>query len=117
MPGDGKLLPVGYFHLVFSVPHALVPLIWQNKRHLFGLLFDASAATQEFLRRFLQHVLPKGLPRIRYFGWFANRGAGSCCRFAVGYSTSHLRLLKRTPLQPLSGGVRSAVAQCALWSC
>ena len=112
-----ELLPVGYFHLVFSVPHALVPLIWQNKRHLFGLLFDASAATQEFLRRFLQHVLPKGLPRIRYFGWFANRGAGSCCRFAVGYSTSHLRLLKRTPLQPLSGGVRSAVAQCALWSC
>jgi len=40
-----ELLPVGYFHLVFSVPHALVPLIWQNKRYLFGLLFDASAAT------------------------------------------------------------------------
>jgi hypothetical protein len=38
-------LPVGYFHLVFSVPHALVPLIWQNKRYLFGLLFDVSAAT------------------------------------------------------------------------
>jgi hypothetical protein len=29
--------------------------------------------TEEFLRRFLQHVLPKGLPRIRYFGWLANR--------------------------------------------
>ena len=40
-----ELLPVGYFHLVFSVPHALVPLLWQNKRYLFGLLFDASAAT------------------------------------------------------------------------
>ncbi len=40
-----ELLPVGYFHLVFSVPHALVPLIWQNKRYLFGLLFDTSAAT------------------------------------------------------------------------
>jgi len=38
-------LPVGYFHQVFSVPHARVPLIWQNKRYLFGLLFDASAAT------------------------------------------------------------------------
>lgn len=25
----------------------------------------------EFLRRFLQHVLPKGLQRIRYFGWLA----------------------------------------------
>src|SRR5450631_987286 len=40
-----ELLPVCYFHLVFSVPHALVPLIWQNKRYLFGLLFDTSAAT------------------------------------------------------------------------
>ena len=40
-----ELLPVGYFHLVFSVPHELVPLIWQNKRQLFSLLFEASAAT------------------------------------------------------------------------
>jgi hypothetical protein len=31
---------------------------------------------EEFLRRFLQPVLPKGLPRIRYFGWFANRRRG-----------------------------------------
>lgn len=40
-----ELLPAGYFHLVFSVPHALVPLMWQNKKLLFGLLFNASAAT------------------------------------------------------------------------
>ena len=42
---ERELLPVGYYHLVFSVPHALVPLIWQNKRVLFTLLFQASAAT------------------------------------------------------------------------
>jgi len=40
-----ELLPVGYYHLVFSVPHALVPLMWQNKRRLFALLFETSAAT------------------------------------------------------------------------
>lgn len=40
-----ELLPVGYYHLVFSVPHALAPLIWQNKRILFTLLFEASATT------------------------------------------------------------------------
>ena len=40
-----ELLPVGYYHLVFSVPHALVPLMWQNKRQLFALLFQASADT------------------------------------------------------------------------
>jgi hypothetical protein len=40
-----ELLPVNYYHLVFSVPHALAPLIWQNQKVLFALLFEASAAT------------------------------------------------------------------------
>jgi hypothetical protein len=40
-----ELLPAGYYHLVFSVPHTLVPIMWQNKRVLFQLLFEASAAT------------------------------------------------------------------------
>jgi hypothetical protein len=38
-----ELLPVDYYHLVFSVPHRLVPLIWQNKKLLFTLLFHAAA--------------------------------------------------------------------------
>jgi hypothetical protein len=42
---ERELLPVGYYHLVFSVPHALAPLIWQNKNILFTLLFEASGAT------------------------------------------------------------------------
>jgi hypothetical protein len=29
-------------------------------------------ATHEFIRRFLMHVLPKGLHRIRHYGLFAN---------------------------------------------
>jgi hypothetical protein len=32
--------------------------------------------SEEFLRRFLLHLLPKGFPRIRYFGWLANRKRG-----------------------------------------
>jgi hypothetical protein len=40
-----ELLPVTYYHVVFSVPHRLVPLMWQNKRVLFHLLFEATAAT------------------------------------------------------------------------
>jgi hypothetical protein len=39
------LLPVTYYHVVFSIPHTLVPLVWQNKRTLLALLFEASAAT------------------------------------------------------------------------
>jgi hypothetical protein len=40
-----ELLPVNYYHLVFSVPPTLVPLIWQNKKALFRLLFESSAET------------------------------------------------------------------------
>jgi hypothetical protein len=40
-----ELLPVDYYHLVFSVPHTLNPLVWQNKKVLFKLLFEASAET------------------------------------------------------------------------
>jgi hypothetical protein len=40
-----ELLPVEYYHLVFSIPHTLVPLVWQNKKVLFTLLFEAAAAT------------------------------------------------------------------------
>jgi hypothetical protein len=39
------LLPVPYFHLVFTLPHALNPLIRQNRAVLFKLLFDAASQT------------------------------------------------------------------------
>jgi len=39
-----ELLPVTYYHLVFTVPHGLVPLMWQNKKALFTLLFEASGS-------------------------------------------------------------------------
>jgi hypothetical protein len=40
-----ELLPVPYFHLVFTVPHDLNPLILTNKRPLFTLLFNAASQT------------------------------------------------------------------------
>ena len=40
-----ELLPVGYYHIVFSVPHRLIPLMWQNKKLLFSLLFQATGST------------------------------------------------------------------------
>jgi hypothetical protein len=42
-----------------------------------------TVSADEFLRRFLIHVLPKGLVRIRHFGLFANRRRAAslqrCC--------------------------------------
>ena len=35
-------------------------------------------AAEEFIRWSLLHVLPKGLVRIRYYGWVANRRRREC---------------------------------------
>jgi hypothetical protein len=40
-----ELLPVGYFHLVFTVPHQLNPLFLTNPKVLIGILFKAVAET------------------------------------------------------------------------
>jgi hypothetical protein len=40
-----ELLAVGYFHVVFTLPHQLSPLMLQNKKLLYDLLFRASAET------------------------------------------------------------------------
>jgi hypothetical protein len=52
---ESALLPIPYFHLVFTLPHALNPLIRQNRRALFNLLFaSASQTLLEFGRQRLQ---------------------------------------------------------------
>jgi len=40
-----ELLPVGYHHVVFTLPHELSWLALQNKQVVYDLLFRASAAT------------------------------------------------------------------------
>lgn len=40
-----ELLPVGYYHVVFTLPHELAWLALQNKKVVYDLLFRASAAT------------------------------------------------------------------------
>jgi hypothetical protein len=42
---EQELLGVPYFHVVFTLPHALIPLCQRNPRILYDLLFQASAAT------------------------------------------------------------------------
>ena len=42
---EKELLGVSYFHVVFTLPHALIPLCQRNPQVLYNLLFRASAAT------------------------------------------------------------------------
>jgi len=41
----GFLLPVEYFHVVFTLPAAVADLALANRRRLYGLLFEAASAT------------------------------------------------------------------------
>ena len=183
---SAELLPVPYFHVVFTLPHELSALGLQNKRLLYDLLYRTSAATMlelsrdpkhlgadigflgvlhtwgqnlehhphvhyivpagglalhgsrwidssprfflpvkahggkqklmtvsahEFLRRFLLHVLPGGLVRIRHFGLFANRRRSAAlerCRALLGATACV------DPPEPPSCTAQPAPASC--WS-
>ncbi len=48
---SAELLPCGYFHLVFTLPHELNGLIWANKSLLMGQLF---AQVNKLLQRFAE---------------------------------------------------------------
>ena len=53
-----ELLPVGYFHLVFTLPHELNRLILVNKKPLINILFQAVSETLlEFAQTHLKAVL------------------------------------------------------------
>lgn len=62
-------------HRILAVTESDVRFRWKDYAHHHKKRTMTLAST-EFLRRFLQHLLPKGFPRIRYFGWLANRKRG-----------------------------------------
>ena len=53
---SAELLPVAYFHIVFTLPHELSALMLQNKRLLYDLLFRTSAATLLEVARDPKHL-------------------------------------------------------------
>jgi Putative transposase/Transposase zinc-binding domain len=42
---SAELLPVPYYHVVFTLPHVLAPVALQNKALVYGLLFRTAAET------------------------------------------------------------------------
>lgn len=51
-----ELLPVGYYHLVFTIPHELNPLCLANKKVMYGLLFKAASQTILELTKDTKHL-------------------------------------------------------------
>src|SRR3989440_5029225 len=59
-------------HRIVDVTDTHVTFRWKDYAH-HNKRRKMTLTQEEFLRRFLEHILPKGFPRIRYFGFLANR--------------------------------------------
>jgi hypothetical protein len=51
-----ELLPVGYYHLVFTIPHELNPLCLKNKKVMYDILFNAASQTILELSKDTRHL-------------------------------------------------------------
>jgi hypothetical protein len=77
-------------HRLVAFENDQVSFRWRDYAH-GGKKKVMTVSADEFLRRFLLHVLPKGLVRIRHFGFFANRSrqiALARCRELLGTGAS-----------------------------
>ena len=76
-----------------------------NKKRLMTL------PVNEFLQRFLLHVLPPGFVRIRYFGWMAHRRRGASLPLCLPLLAPSGRFLEAEPAEKPAGAPRP------LWIC
>jgi hypothetical protein len=53
---EAELLPVPYFHVVFTLPAAIADIAYQNKRVIYGLLFKASAEAMQTIAADPKHL-------------------------------------------------------------
>ncbi|HEU6455933.1 MAG TPA: IS91 family transposase [Roseateles sp.] len=53
---EADLLPVGYFHVVFTLPAEVADIALQNKAAVYGLLFQAASETMTTIAADLKHL-------------------------------------------------------------
>ena len=92
-------------HRLLTVTDKEVAFRWKDYAH-GSKQRTMTLSPEEFLRRFLQHVLPRGFPRIRYFGWMANRTRGEM-----------IPLCRRLLHQPSPATDAALSSQPATWPC
>ena len=64
---------------IVGIDNGQVSFTWRDNRN-GGILKVMTLAANEFIRRFLLHVLPKGFVRIRYFGLLSPHGRAAKLR-------------------------------------
>ena len=62
---EADLLPVGYFHVVFTLPAEIAAIALQNKATVYGLLFQAASETMTTIAADSRHLGPRvGIPAV-----------------------------------------------------
>jgi hypothetical protein len=72
-------------HRLLGMEDGRVTFRWKDYAH-GSRKRKMTLTAQEFIRRFLLHVLPRGFVRIRHFGWMANRSrarSAAACRLLL----------------------------------
>ena len=89
---DARILEVTDSHVAFSY-----------KNYRAATVEEMTLTKQEFRRRFLMHVLPKGFRKIRFYGFLSNRNKGSMLKL--------LRRVLRSPerVNRFAGKTRSEI--------
>jgi hypothetical protein len=83
-------------HRLVDVNDDTVSFRWKDYRH-GSQVRTLTLDVDEFLRRFLQHVLPKHFVRIRYFGFLASR----CRTPQLAQCRQALAAIPTPPAEPL----------------
>ena len=96
-------------HRLLAFDNDQVTFLWKDYAH-GSRKKRMTLSSQEFLRRFLLHVLPSGFVRIRFSGFLAN------CRRATLLPLCQ-RLLLENPKAPTPAPTSSAPAQPACFRC
>jgi hypothetical protein len=113
-----------YTHRICVSNHRLVSLTEEGVTFRYKDYADAhrqktlTVSAAEFIRRFLQHVLPRGFVRVRHYGLLANRyreAKLAVCRRLLGVSLVVAMVLVRPPREaepcPRCGGTTWAVVE------
>src|SRR5205085_10332539 len=53
---EAELLPISYFHVVFTLPSAIGDIAYQNKAVIYDLLFKASAEAMRIIAADPKHL-------------------------------------------------------------
>lgn len=99
---------------LLSLEDGQVRFRWKDYRDQ-GQSKVMTLSADEFLRRFLLHVLPPGFQRIRQYGWLSNRGRTeklALCRRLLAAATSSSRPAGRSRPRPSATVNREARDRC-----